>query len=64
VGSKVFCKIFYFKKIRNEAEFFDMVHEWMNFLEKKGDVEAKDWLAMERHKIELFTQLEEENEDY
>jgi hypothetical protein len=41
-----------------------MVHEWMNFLEKKGDVEAKDWLAMERHKIELFTQLEEENEDY
>ena len=39
-----------------------MIYDWMVDLEKKGDEDAKYYLAMERYKIELFSQHPDEDD--
>ena len=62
VHNKVFYRLVRLKKIKNDTDFWNMIYDWMVHLEKKGDEDAKYWLAIERYKIVLFSQHPDQDE--
>ena len=56
VDSKILYKLVRLRKIQNETDFWNMVYDWMVYLDKNGDEDAKYWLHIERYKILLFSQ--------